>query len=263
MAIDGDRRTAPNYRIEALAKGLRVMSLFSSTRPRLRVKEIADLVRYPMPTVFRLVATLEEEGYLERTPDGAVRPGIGALSLGFAALQGLDLVQTAEPLLRQLAEETGETVNLGVLDGDQVLVVARAQHRPTSLAANIRPGSRVPAVYSSMGKVLLSFLPDDEIAGRISETSFSGEWGPKAVRSLSSLRRQLEAVRRDGYLVQEEEAIPGLSSLAAPIRELGGAAIAALNVAVPSTQYDRERLVAARRDPVLQVAQTISRRLGG
>ena len=68
---------------------------------------------------------------------------------------------------------------------------------------------------------------------------------------------------RDGYLVQEEEAIPGLSSLAAPIRELGGAAIAALNVAEPSTQYDRERLVAARRDPVLQVAQTISRRLGG
>jgi IclR family pca regulon transcriptional regulator len=259
----GSARVSPSYRIEALAKGLRIMSLFSSARPRLRVKELADLTGYPMPTVFRLVATLEEEGYLERTPDGGVRPGIGALSLGFAALQGQDLVQVAEPLLRQLAEETGETVNLGVLIGDQVLIVARAQGSPTSLAANIRPGSRVPAVYSSIGKVLLAELSSEELAARLTKESFTAEWGPKAVRSLPALAAQLEGARADGFLVQEEEAIPGLSSLAAPIRELGGTTVAGLNVAVPSGRYGRSRLVAALRDPVLQTCFAISRRLGG
>ncbi len=263
MSIDGSARSAPNYRVEALAKGLRIMSLFSTARPRLRVKEIAELCGYPMPTVFRLVSTLEEEGYLERAADGGVRPGIGALSLGFAALQGQDLVQVAEPLLRQLAEETGETVNLGVLTGDQVLIVARAQGAPTALAANIRPGSRVPAVYSSMGKVLLAALSEEGLASRISAESFSGEWGPKAVRSLSALRKQLASAREAGYLVQEEEAIPGLSSLAAPIRELGGSVVAALNVAVPASRYDRSKLVKQLRDPVLQAARGISRRLGG
>lgn len=239
------------------------MSLFTTARPHLRVKQIADLVGYPMPTVFRLVATLEEEGYLERTPDGGVRPGIGALSLGFAALQGLDLVQIAEPPLRQLAEETGETVNLGVLSADQVLIVARAQTRLTSLAANIRSGSRVPAVYSSIGKVLLAYLPEADFSSRITAESFSAEWGPKAVRSMPALRRQLADVPRNGYLVQEEEAIPGLSSLAAPIRELGGGVIAALNLAVPSNQYDRARLISEHLDTVLETARTISRRLGG
>jgi len=144
--------TTPNYRVEALAKGLRILSLFSSGRPRLHVKEIVDEIGYPMPTVFRLVATLEEAGYLQRTADGSVQPGMGSVALGFAALQGLELVQVAEPLIHQLADETGESVNLGVLAGDQVRVLARAQGKPTSLAANIHPGSCIPAVYSSMAR---------------------------------------------------------------------------------------------------------------
>lgn len=257
------QRVAPNYRVEALAKGLRILSLFSSGRPRMHVKEIVDEVGYPMPTVFRLVATLEEAGYLQRTADGSVQPGMGAVALGFAALQGLELVQVAEPLIHQLADETGESVNLGVLAGDQVRVLARAQGKPTSLAANIHPGSCIPAVYSSMGKVLLADLTPVDLERQITKKSFATEWGPNAVRSLPALRRQLAMARADGYVVQEEEAVPGLSSFAAPIRELGGRVIAALNIAVPATRYDRDSIIATFRDPVLRTCLAISRRFGG
>lgn len=256
-------RPARSYRVEALAKGLRLLSFFTAERPALRVKDLVALSGIPMPTTFRLVATLEEEGYLERTLDGMVRPGTGVLALGFAAMQGLDLVQMAEPVLRELAAATGETVNLGVLYGDQVLFVSRIPRRDTLLAANIRVGSTVPAVFSSIGKTILAFLSEEELRERISEDSFRGRWGPQAVRTLDALQVQLEAARQDGYLVQRDEAIPGLSSIAAPVWQADGTVSAAVNVAVPSAEYTDEQLADRFLGSVLAASREISRRIGG
>jgi IclR family pca regulon transcriptional regulator len=252
-----------SYRVEALAKGLRILSLFNQERTALRVTDLASLSGIPMPTTFRLVATLEEEGYLERTADGMVRPGTSVLALGFAAVQGLDLVQTSEPTMRELATVTSETVNLGVLYADQVLFVARIPRRDSPMLPGIRVGSTVPAVFSSMGKVILSGLDDDDLAQRISETSFAGRWGPRAVRTMEELRQQLAAAREQHYLIQQEEAAPGLSSIAAPIHQSDGTIIAAINVTVSSAEYTRRRLVGALLDPVLAASREITTRLGG
>ncbi len=216
-----------------------------------------------MPTTFRLVATLEEEGYLERTVDGHVRPGTSVLALGFAAVQGLDLVQTSAPTMRGLAVFSGETVNLGVLYSDQVLFVARVPRRDSLLAAGIRVGSTVPAVFSSIGKVILSGLSESELRRCISEASFAGTWGPNAVRTMDELITQLELARHDGYLIQQESAIPGLSSIAAPITQGGQGIVAAINVAVPSSEYSRKKLVSTLLEPLLGAAREISLRLGG
>lgn len=251
-----------SYRVEALAKGLWLLSHFTAERPALRVKDLVSLTGIPMPTVFRLVATLEEEGYLERTADGMVRPGTGVLALGFAAMQGLDLVQLSESVLRDLAA-AGETVNLGVLYGDQVLFVARIPRRGSLLAANIRVGSTVPAVYSSIGKTILAYLSEEELRERVTTDSFRGVWGPRAVRTLDDLNAQLESARQEGYLVQRDEAIPGLSSIAAPIRQAGGVVSAAINVAVPSAEYTGEQLVDQFRESLLTASRDISRRMGG
>src|SRR5262249_18653478 len=106
------------YRVEALARGLRILSAFSEQRPALPLKRIAELTGIPLPTAFRLVATLEAEGFVERLPSGEYQPGPAVLTLGFAALQGNDLVDTAQAPLRKLAKETGQSVNLGALHGD-------------------------------------------------------------------------------------------------------------------------------------------------
>jgi IclR family transcriptional regulator, pca regulon regulatory protein len=256
-------RSGNRYRVEALAKGLRLLSLFTPQRPALRVKDLADLSGQPMPSVFRLVSTLEEEGYLDRLPDGRLRPGTGVLALGFASLQGMDLVQTSASVLEELAAATGATVNLGVLFHDSVLFVARVQNPASLVAANIRVGTMVPAVYSSIGKVLLASLSPAEFETRISEESFSGAWGPRAVRDRTALADQLESVRLDGYLIQEEEAVAGLSSLAAPIRQAGQDVVAAINVAVPAREYSQARILRELRQPLLSAAAKISLRLGG
>lgn len=260
---DDSSPVSRSYRVEALAKGLRILSLFSSERPALRVKDLVELTGIPMPTAFRLVATLEEEGYIERTVDGMVRPGTSVLALGFAAVQGLDLVQNSNHPMRELAALVGETVNLGVLYSDQVLFVARVPRRDSLLAAGIRVGSTVPAVFSSIGKVILSGLSDEELNRTISPDSFKGRSGPNVVRTFEELKVQLEGARKDGYLIQQESAIPGLSSIAAPIRQEGDSVVAAINVAVSSADYSKKQLVSRLLKPLLDTAREITLRLGG
>ncbi len=260
---DDAKTQARSYRVEALAKGLRLLSFFSAETPVLRVKDLVELSGIPMPTTFRLVATLEEEGYLERTIDGQVRPGTSVLALGFAAVQGMDLVQTSDPTMRDLHAKTSETVNLGVLYSDQVLFVARIPRRDGVLSDAIRVGSTVPAVFSSIGKVILAGMNEEELNHTISESSFAGRWGPNAVRTMDELREQLAAARSDGYLLQQESAIPGLSSIAAPIRQNGKNIVAALNVAVPTSEYSRKKLLSNILEPLLAASREITLRLGG
>lgn len=262
-AVAASQRATRSYRVEALAKGLRILAEFSAERPSLTVKDLVGLTGIPMPTVFRLVTTLEGERYLERTADGRLRPGTGVLSLGFAALQGMDLVQVSSSVIKELAAITGETVNLGMLTNDQVLFVARVPRRDTVVAADIRIGSTVPAVFSSIGTVILAYMSHEELSGRISERSFEGRWGPRAVRTVEALQRQMELVRRDGYLVQRDEAIPGLSTIAAPIRQAGDVVAAAVNVAVPTAECTTKELIERCRAPLLAATREISTRLGG
>ncbi|CAG4929987.1 IclR family transcriptional regulator [Acidithrix sp. C25] len=261
--VDGTKSQPRSYRVEALAKGLRLLSFFTAETPTLRVKELVELSGIPMPTTFRLVATLEEEGYLERTIDGQVRPGTSVLALGFAAVQGMDLVQTSDPNMRDLHARTAETVNLGVLYSDQVLFVARIPRRDGVLSDAIRVGSTVPAVFSSIGKVILAGMSEDELHRTISQTSFAGRWGPNAVRTMDELLEQLSSARSDGYLLQQESAIPGLSSIAAPIRQSGKGIVAAINVAVPTAEYTRKKLLDKILEPLLVASREITLRLGG
>jgi IclR family pca regulon transcriptional regulator len=255
-------RSRSDYTVEALAKGLRILALFSERRSSLRLTEIVALTGLPMPTAFRLVATLEGEGYVERLPDGAIRPGAAVLTLGFSALRGLDLVQTSSLILSELFERTKQTVNLGVLAFDRVVYIARLQSDAVLVTANVTVGSTLPAIVTSMGKVLLADLPEAELARRIGPASFEGPWGPNAARNLPALVAELERVRTAGFAVQDEELAAGLRSIAAPVRQSDGRVIAAVNVAVPARDFSVNDLNARLREPLLAACGRISARLG-
>jgi IclR family pca regulon transcriptional regulator len=255
-------REAASYTVEALSKGLRILALFSERRSSLRLTDIVGLTGLPMPTAFRLVATLEAEGYLERLPDGAVRPSAAVLTLGFAALRGLDLVQTSSVILSRLFAQTQQTVNLGVLAQDRVVYVSRLQSEAVLVTANVTVGSTLPAIVTSMGKVLLADLSDEDLRKRISASSFAGPWGPNAVRSITALKKELARVRTAGFAVQDEELAAGLRSIAAPVRAADGRVVAAVNVAVPARECSVEDLLARVREPLLSACAQISRRLG-
>jgi IclR family pca regulon transcriptional regulator len=194
----------PGYRVEALAKGLRILSLFDEQRPSWRVSDLATAAGLPMPTAYRVVMTLTAEGYLDHLPNGEYRPGVRTLTLGMAALRSLDLVGIATPKLTDLGQRMGETVNLAVLNGDRVLYLVRLRNSDL-VTANIQVGSTLPAVHASIGKMLLAYLDEDELEARITDASFSASSGPNAKLSLAELRAELRVIRDQGWAMQDEE----------------------------------------------------------
>jgi len=259
-ARSGTGGTPPDYRVEALAKGLRVLSVFTEQRPTWRITDIAAEVSLPLPTAYRIVMTLTAEGYLDHLPSGEYRPGVRVLTLGTAALRSLDLVELATPKLQELASSTGETVNLAVLTGDQVLYLVRLRNSDL-VTANIRVGSLLPAVHTSIGKLLLAYL-DDDLEKAITPQSFTGTAGPNAKRSVDELRPELAAIRAQGWASQDEELAYGLRSVAAPVRGESGAVVAGANLAVPSRDWPAARITRELKPAVLDACAQISRLLG-
>jgi IclR family transcriptional regulator, pca regulon regulatory protein len=247
----------PEYRVEALAKGLRILALFDEKRPSWRVSDLAAAAGLPMPTVYRAVMTLAAEGYLDQLPDGGYRPGVRTLTLGTAALRSLDLVAIATPKLQQLASRTGETVNLAVLSGDRVLYLVRLRNSDL-VTANIQVGSTLPAVHTSIGKLLLSYLDEADLAGRITDASFAAKSGPNAKLSLAELRGELRTVRDQGWAMQDEELAYGLRSVAAPITGPDGRVLAGVNLAVQARDWSSQRIVRELRPAVLATCAEIS-----
>jgi IclR family pca regulon transcriptional regulator len=247
----------PEYRVEALAKGLRLLTLFDEQRPTWRVTDLAAAAGLPMPTVYRVVQTLTSEGYLDHLPNGDYRPGVRTLTLGTAALRSLDLVGVATPQLQRLAERTGETVNLAVLSGDRVLYLIRLRNADL-VTANIQVGSTLPAVTTSIGKLLLAHLGTDDLESRISESSFVHQHGPNAKESLSELRGELEQIRAQGWAMQDEELAYGLRSVAGPVTGQDGQVVAGVNLAVQARDWSTQRIVRELRPALLETCTEIS-----
>jgi IclR family pca regulon transcriptional regulator len=256
-SADGTVVEKPEYRVEALAKGLRILSLFNEQRPTWRVTDLAAAAGLPMPTVYRVVQTLTSEGYLDHLPNGDYRPGVRTLTLGTAALRSLDLVGVATPQLQQLAEKTGETVNLAVLNGDQVLYLVRLRNSDL-VTANIQVGSTLPAVTTSIGKLLLAFLGEDDLQARISDASFTSQHGPNAKVSLAELREELEQIRQQGWAMQDEELAYGLRSVAGPVTGSDGRVVAGVNLAVQARDWSTQRIVRELRPALLETCSEIS-----
>jgi IclR family pca regulon transcriptional regulator len=254
---DGTAAEKPEYRVEALAKGLRILSLFDEQRPTWRVTDLATVAGLPMPTVYRVVQTLTSEGYLDHLPNGDYRPGVRTLTLGTAALRSLDLVGVATPRLQQLAEKTGETVNLAVLNADQVLYLVRLRNSDL-VTANIQVGSTLPAVTTSIGKLLLAYVDEDDLKTRISSASFTSQHGPNAKVSLAELREELEQIRNQGWAMQDEELAYGLRSVAGPITGSDGRVVAGVNLAVQARDWSTQRIVRELRPALLETCGEIS-----
>lgn len=261
-AAPAEKADRPEYRVEALAKGLRLLGLFTEQRPTWRVTDLAEAAGLPMPTAYRVVQTLTAEGYLDHLPNGDYRPGVRVLTLGGAALRSLDLVELATPRLQRLAERTGETVNLAVLTGDRVLYLVRLRNSDL-VTANIQVGSTLPAVHTSIGKLLLADLDEADVALRITEASFPAQHGPNAKVSLDELRQELAQIRGQGWAVQDEELAYGLRSVAGPITGADGRVVAGVNLAVQARDWSAQRIVRELKPVVLDACREISALVAG
>jgi IclR family pca regulon transcriptional regulator len=250
-----------NYRVEALARGLRVLSLFGEDRPRMTMTEIAEVSGIPLPSTFRIVATLTAEGYLEQRRDGAYQPGVAVLNLGFAALRGSDFLEVADGVLRRLAAETDATANLGSLQGARVLYLARVRDGSSLVTANLQVGSMLPAIHASMGKVLLAALGSGGLADLKGQLDFRAPAGPNAIGTLKDLREELKRVREAGYATQDEEVAAGLRSVAVPVGPLQDGLRYAINVAVPASRCSVQELAELALPPLRAAAGQLAMHL--
>lgn len=249
---------SPDY-VQSLARGLSVIKAFDGEHPRRTLSEVARHTDLTRATARRFLLTLVELEYV-RT-DGSVfwlTPRV--LELGYSYLSSLSLPEIAGPHLEALSAKARESTSVSILDGDDVVYVARV---PVSriMTVSITIGTRFPAYATSMGRVLLAGLPDDALDAYLARVSFARLTG-KTISTADGLRAELEKIRADGFAIVDQELEEGLRSLAAPIRDATGDVVAAVNISTQAARYNAEAVRGELVPAAVATADAISVDLG-
>ncbi|MDS1270540.1 IclR family transcriptional regulator C-terminal domain-containing protein [Lipingzhangella sp. LS1_29] len=248
------RETGPDF-IEALARGLDVLRGFHPSQPCRTLSEVAADTGLARPTARRILLTLEELGYVRSDTTGfALTPRV--LDLGMAYISSNSLWEIAEPHLRDLVKQTGESCSLAQLEGSDIVYVARVSvPKLVTLAVNV--GTRFPAAQTSLGKVLLAALEESQLDRALATPSVSGiepRWQPE--------RSELEAVLRDvrakGWASTDQDLALGIRSIAAPVRNGEGRTVAAVNVNAHAAETSVEHLWEHHLPLLLRTASALS-----
>jgi IclR family pca regulon transcriptional regulator len=248
------RGAGPEF-VEALARGLDVLTCFDADHPSRTLSEVAVATGLARPTARRLLLTLQELGYV-RSSGTAFSLTPRVLALGMAYVGSLGLWDIARPHLEALVAQTGESSSMAQLDGSDIVYVARVSV-PKLIALRVEIGTRFPAVQTSQGKVLLAALSPDELAATLAQPSRAG-LPPCIGRGPDQLRDELTEVRARGWALADEELAPGVRSVAAPVRDGTGAVRAAMNVTVHAAETSVERLLQEHLPRLLRTAGDIS-----
>jgi DNA-binding IclR family transcriptional regulator len=246
------------YLVPALDRGLRVLSVFTRQRPELNTTEISQHLGLPYATTYRLLYTLEQHGLLNKTQSG-FRLGSGILRLGFDYLSSLDITEFARPEMERLRDDTGASANLGILEGVEMIYIAHVPS-PRPLATRLGVGSRLPAHLSSIGRLILAAMPEQQVRHLFQHVDFRGAGG--RMGSVGDLLHILREDRARGYIVAEGTYDVGVVAVAAPIFDQSGRTVAGVNISGPVSWLDSVALHGRIKDQVCQAARSISAQLG-
>lgn len=247
MSEEPDRQS---HHVQSLARGLAVIRAFDENRSELTLSEVAREVGLTRAAARRFLLTLVDLGYVRS--DGrrfSLTPRV--LELGYSYLSSLTLPELAQPHLEQLSAEVHESSSVSVLDGTAVVYVARvATSRIMSVAINV--GTRFPAYATSMGRVLLAGLDDDELEARLADLELQ-PLTDKTVTDRRKLRAEIDRIRAQGWTIVDQELEAGLRSVAAPIHDRHDQVVAAVNL---STHASRTTLDRMRKELVPPLRRT-------
>ncbi len=245
------------YLVPALIRGLAILRDLAGERRRLTLTEVAAALQVTRSSAYRLLFTLSHLGYVLFDADTKTY-GLGpeVLRLGFGYLAARDLVEVATPHLARLRDRTGWSAHLGELQGREVVYLARIATR-RSIASTVHVGTRLPARATTMGRILLSGLTPGEVRDLYGDEPFAAGQG-----SLPELIGQLAADAQAGVVVQNSGYEPGVASIAAPIHDMSGRIIAAINISAVALLTSDAELNGPLKAEVIAAAQAISRDLG-
>ena len=240
--------------VQSLERGLSVIRAFGPDDPELTLSDVARRTGLTRAAARRFLLTLTDLGYVRN--DGkqfALTPRI--LELGFAYLSSLSLPEIAEPHLERLAAEVRESSSVSVLDGDEIVYVGRV---PTSriMRVSINVGTRFPAYATSMGRILLAALPDDQLNAYLARAEIR-PLTARAIGNSKDLDKELQRIREQGWALVDQELEEGLRSIAAPVRDANGRTVAAVNVSAHASRASREAVATELLPPLLETAERI------
>ncbi|PLP55962.1 IclR family transcriptional regulator [Mesorhizobium loti] len=223
-----------------LAKGLSVIETFTAERPRQSISEVSAACGLDRATARRCLLTLAHLGYADY--DGkffTLTPRV--LRLGTACLATMPLPQLVQPLLDRLSEQLGESSSVSILDGADIVYVARAAQRKV-MSIGLMPGSRLPAYCTSMGRVLLAGLPEAAVGERLSLAPLPARTS-RTLTDPKALIAEFARVRLQGYAIVDQEVELGLRSIAVPLYNSRGQTVAAMNVGVAASRTEADEMI--------------------
>lgn len=237
----------PKNYVASVGKAFAVLQSFSSEAFELTLSEIAARADLDRGTAFRLIQTLVELGYLQAVPPSRrFRLGIACLDLGYTVLSHGSLRPMVEPLLRGLVPDVGDAASLGILDGGDVVYLARVGAGLDRHKMDRRPGTRIPAYSAALGHVMLAHLAREEQIARL-EARPRVKLSERTLTDLDALLARLDQVKKKGHAVSDGENAYGLRTLATPIFDAQDQVIGGLSVTVDAMRMD----MAAFRDQAL------------
>ncbi len=251
-----DRSPLPEgkYVVPALAQGLSLLNLFSRETPTLTAPEIAAHLGLSRTTVFRLLHTLQLMGFVSREQDERTyKLGPALLNRGFAYLASMDLVESAQPILQRLRDETGMSAHLAVRDGQEIVYVARFAAR-TTVASSVQIGTRFPVHATVMGRMTICDFSDRELSALFPKEPLPA-FSEQTPTTLDALKEILAKDRAAGYAVSQSYFERGVSSVAAPVRDGSGRIVAAINITSVDSYVELEDMHGALKEAVLRASR--------
>ena len=260
-ALPALARTSPapgDSYVQSFARGLEVIRSFSAQSPRQTLTEVAGRTGLTRAGARRILLTLQTLGYVES--DGKLfRLTPRMLDLGFAYLSSLPIWNLAEPVMEALVDEVKESCSAAVLDGTDIVYVLRVPtHKIMSISLGV--GSRLPAYCTSMGRMLLSALPPDEMM-KVLQASDLAARTRYTVTDMDEMATRIAQVRKQGWSLVNQELEEGLVSIAAPITDRAGQTVAALNISGQANRSSAKVMQETMLPQLIAAAQVISRML--
>lgn len=238
----GRPRSAPEASgtIQALDRALDILDMLA-TQPGLTLSEVAEKMEQSPSTVHRVLHTLAARGVAETdSADQTWYVGPAAFRLGSAFMRRSGIVERARPILRGLMEHTGETANLGILNGDSVLFISQAETHET-IRAFFPPGTRSPLHASGIGKALLAFGRPESLRSLLEQTPLQ-RFTDKTLTTRDEIETDMARIRTRGFAFDDEERTRGMRCIAAPVFNMAGEAVAGLSVSGPSHRIGHEHV---------------------
>lgn len=246
------------YFVSSLAKGLRVLELLAKNG-EMSATRVASCLDTSRAASHRFLSTLRDLGYVEKTEEGMFNLTFKILELGMRKLDRFEILRIVHSFMQEIAHAFGETVNLGHWDGGAIVHLKKISSTEI-LRLDVGLGAVAPAYCSGLGKAVLAFLPEDELADYIESVKWVA-MSPKSITNPESLKAEIEQIRKRGYAIDDEELSLGLRCVAAPVFDHTGRPSYALSVSGPTLRMTKEKINAIQAK-LLPLCRQLSRQIG-